>query len=80
MTPLSREHVTQTATGAVRTTATGEEGAYTLPSLAVGPTCLKSPESFSAASMTRSTDNYEIGRFEIYFEPPVKGWAPSGFR
>jgi len=29
--------VTQTATGAVRTTITGEDGAYTLPSLPVGP-------------------------------------------
>jgi hypothetical protein len=29
--------VTQTATGAVRTTVTGEDGGYTLPSLAVGP-------------------------------------------
>jgi hypothetical protein len=29
--------VTQTATGAVRTTVTGEDGAYTLPSLPVGP-------------------------------------------
>ena len=29
--------VTQTATGAVRTTVTGEDGAYTLPSLPIGP-------------------------------------------
>ena len=29
--------VTQTATGAVRTTVTAEDGAYTLPSLPVGP-------------------------------------------
>src|SRR5690242_16403742 len=29
--------VTQTATGAVRNTVTGDDGAYTLPSLPVGP-------------------------------------------
>ena len=29
--------VTQTATGAVRNTVTGDDGAYTLPSLPIGP-------------------------------------------
>jgi carboxypeptidase family protein/TonB-dependent receptor-like protein len=40
--------VTQTATGAVRTTVTGQDGAYTLPSLPVGPYLFEvSKEGFS---------------------------------
>src|SRR5579871_3572459 len=40
--------VTQTATGAVRTTVTGQDGAYTPPSLPVGPYLFEvSKEGFS---------------------------------
>src|SRR5690242_1660406 len=45
--------VTQTATGAIRTTTSGTDGAYTLPSLPIGPYLLEiTKEGFSKYAQT----------------------------